>query len=341
MSSSPSPLSEDSAHYYLTSNHLYRHKIRWRLEQSGQLPVAFNSSSSLSSSTSSARSLSPAESTSSSGSSAHISVPQGAPNPAWSMSTTPESTPVLPPATLRSQDSLVVPPPPLRLPTRGQYPNKPVFAFLWREYDLTRVSAKNAVRNIRDLVDDQTPTRSASKRPRRTERDLVAALWVEGPRRTDAIVRYYKAKARLEKIKGLLSYLHAKYEAESPQTPQEAMPSLFSPTQGEDMSPLTPLPSPLPTIAQPDEPAREPTPSPETTIRSSKRLQARAGQKRRREEDSAAVASEGLACKPPPKRIRLKQSSNHPAPESEVGALKTPVSGTFKGKENALDLTLD
>ncbi|KIO30759.1 hypothetical protein M407DRAFT_242116 [Tulasnella calospora MUT 4182] len=119
------------------------------------------------------------------------------------------------------------------------------------------------------------------------------------------------------------------------------MPSLFSPTQSGDLSPLTPLPSPLPTIAQPDELAREASPPRENVERRSKRLQARGVQKRRREEDCAIAASEELAYQPPLKRIRLKQSSNHPVPESEVSALKTPVSATFKGKENALDLTLD
>ncbi|KAG8898363.1 hypothetical protein FRC00_002910 [Tulasnella sp. 408] len=299
---------DDLAQYYLTANPQYRHK----------------------------------KSMSSSDSSFPISVPHAAAlNPSWSIPTTPEITPVLPPAILKSQDSLVVPTPPLRLPTRDMYPNKPVFAFLWREYDLGRVSVKNAVRNIRDLVDDQTPARSASKRPRRTERDLIATLWVEGPRRTDAIVRYYKAKARVEKIRRFLSDLHAKYEAESPQTPEEAMPSLFSPTQAGDTSPLTPLPSPLPTIALPDELAREASPPQENIERRSKRLQARAAQKRPREDDCTTVASEELVSKPPLKRIRLKQSSNHPVPESEVTTLKTPVSATFKGKENALDLTLD
>ncbi|KAG8953479.1 hypothetical protein FRC04_002321 [Tulasnella sp. 424] len=331
-------MSETSVHYYLTANPLYRHKIRWRLEQSGQMVVTSSSSGSLSS-----RSISPAESTLSSSSSVSSSVPHAAPNPNWSTSTTPEITPVLPPAILKPRDSLVVPSPPLRLPTRDMYPKKPVFAFLWREYDATQVSVKNAVRNIRDLVDDQDPARPTCKRARRTERDLIAALWVEGPRRTDAIVRYYKARARLQKIKGILNDLHAKYEAESPPTPQEAMPSLFSPTLGRDTSPLTPLPSPLPTltISPPEESTREASPPRENGGRSSKRLQARGVQKRRREEDFATPGSDELASKPRVKRIRLKQPSNQPVTESEVSAVKTPISATFKGKENALDLILD
>lgn len=339
MSGCPSPMSEASVHYYLTANPLYRHKMRWRLEQSGQMVVTSSSSGSLSS-----RSISPAESTLSSSSSVSGSVPHAAaPNPGWSNSTTPEITPVLPPAILKPRDSLVVPSPPLRLPTRDLYPKKPVFAFLWREYDTTQVSVKNAVRNIRDLVDDQDPARSTSKRPRRTERDLIAALWVEGPRRTDAIVRYYKARARLQKVKGILSELHAKYEAASPPTPQEAMPSLFSPTLGGDTSPLTPLPSPLPTltISQPDESAREASPPRENGGRSSRRLQARGVPKRRREEDFATPGSDELVSQPRVKRIRLKQPSNQPVTESEVGTAKTPISATFKGKENALDLILD
>lgn len=64
-------------------------------------------------------------------------------------------------------------------------------------------------------------------------------------------------------------------------------------------------------------------------------------QKRRREEDFATPESDELASKPRVKRIRLKQPSNQPVTESEVSAVKTPISATFKGKENALDLILD
>ncbi|KAG9004990.1 hypothetical protein FRB90_010627 [Tulasnella sp. 427] len=338
VSDTPVMLSAAEVKYYLSANPMYRHKMRWRLEQSGQIPAASGSSNLLMAArNTSAESVSPSET--------FASLPaSSAPDLNSSVPTTPHFTQG-PPVTLKSKGSTVTPTKPRRLPLRTQYPNAKVFTVVWREHETAKVEVRNSLRNIRDLVDAQD-SEGPSKR-RRSEKDIVDELWVEGPERTAAIVRYIKAKERVDKIEGILSDLHAKYQAESRRASQQVTPS-----PAQTASTLTPLPSRLSSVAPPSEPIAETSAS----VKDSNKRLTRAA-KRGREEDTVSSPPEEpanatrvkrirLTHSPSPvketrvKRIRITQSSTQPATEEESSPLKSPLSSTFKGKENALDLTL-